>query len=144
MASAWFARSIPQSQPKEASVITSIHSVTVPVADQDAALDFYVNTLGWEKAMDNPMGENDRWLTVVPPGGQTQVALAHERWWSNQNTPINRETGISLIAPDIDATYETLTSRGVRFKEPVGDMPWGGKATWFYDLDGNEFFLANG
>jgi len=30
----------------------------------------------------------------------------------------------------------------VTFKQPVEVMPWGDKATWFYDLDGNEFFLV--
>ena len=36
------------------------------------------------------------------------------------------------------------TERGVKFKEPIAMMPWGAKATWFYDPDGNEFFLAEG
>lgn len=52
-------------------LISHIHSTTIMVADQDAALDFYVNTLGWEKAMDSSPGENMRWLTVVPPGATT-------------------------------------------------------------------------
>ena len=61
-------------------MITHIHSATVAVADQDAALDFYVNTLGWEKAMDSMFGEGMRWLTVVPPGATTQLVLAHTSW----------------------------------------------------------------
>ena len=122
-------------------MISHIHSATVVVADQDAALDFYVNTLGWEKAMDAPMGDGMRWLTVVPPGATTQLVLALPSWRGADNTP-SKDSGISLVAPDIDAAYETLAARGVRFKEPVAVMPWGQKATWFYDLDGNEFFLA--
>lgn len=43
-------------------MFSRIHSVTVAVADQDAALDFYVNTLDWKKAMDSSPGENMRWL----------------------------------------------------------------------------------
>ncbi|MGH2616092.1 MAG: VOC family protein [Thermomicrobiales bacterium] len=123
-------------------MISHIHSTSIPVADQDAALDFYVNTLGWEKVADNPTGEGVRFVTVVPPGATTQLVLAPERWYG-ETRPLMRETGISLVAPDIDATYETLTARGVRFKEPVSVMPWGTKATWFYDLDGNEFFLVS-
>ncbi|MEA2526142.1 MAG: hypothetical protein QOF73_3369 [Thermomicrobiales bacterium] len=124
-------------------MISHIHSATIAVADQDAALDFYVNTLGWEKALDNPMGPEMRLLSVVPPGATTQLVLGHTSWFGSDNTP-SKNTGISLIAPDIDATYETLTQRGVKFKEPVADMPWGARAAWFYDLDGNEFFLING
>ncbi len=122
-------------------MISHIHSTTIAVADQDASLDFYVNTLGWEKAMDAPVGPEMRWLTVVPPGATTQLVLAHASWASEGKTP-GGHTGISLVTPDIDATYDSLTARGVRFKEPVAVMPWGQKATWFYDLDGNEFFLA--
>ena len=124
-------------------MISHLHSTTVIVADQDAALEFYVDTLGWEKAMDNPMGGEMRWLTVVPPGATTQLVLAHASWYGDRHSP-GEFSGISLIASDIDATYETLKTRGVRFKEPVSVMPWGAKATWFYDLDGNEFFLVDG
>ncbi len=124
-------------------MISHIHSATITVADQDAALDFYVNTLGWEKALDAEFGPGMRFLTVVPPGATTQLVLGHASWFGPDYTP-NKNTGISLIAPDIDATYETLSQRGVKFKEPVADMPWGARATWFYDPDGNEFFLTNG
>lgn len=122
-------------------MITQIHSTTIAVSDQDAALDFYVNTLGWEKALDNPMGPEMRFLTVVPPGAATQLVLGHTSWFSDEY-PAPGKSGISLLTPDIDATYEVLTERGVKFKEPVATMPWGQKATWFYDIDGNEFFLA--
>ena len=36
-------------------MISRIHSTTIVVNDQDAALDFYVNKLGWDKAMDSPI-----------------------------------------------------------------------------------------
>jgi len=123
-------------------MISRIHSATILVTDQDAALDFYVNKLGWEKAMDDPMGPGMRWLTVVPPGAQTQLVLSHPSWYTGEQVAPSKDTGISFSTPDIDATYETLMERGVKFKQPVEVMPWGGKATWFYDLDGNEFFLA--
>jgi catechol 2,3-dioxygenase-like lactoylglutathione lyase family enzyme len=128
------------SKQKEKPVISHIHSTSVSVADQDAALDFYVNTLGWEKADDAMFGEGMRWLTVVPPGATTQLALAHESWSGKPGG----QTGISLVAPDIDATYEALSAKGVAFKGPVEVMPWGTKATWFSDPDGNEFFLVEG
>ena len=123
-------------------MFSHIHSASIPVADQDAALDFYVNTLGWEKAMDNPIPGGGRWLTVVPPGATTQLVLAAAGSYGGLHSA-TKETGITLVAPDIDAAYETLIARGVRFKEPISVMPWGAKATWFSDLDGNEFFLVS-
>ncbi|MFL5761278.1 MAG: VOC family protein [Thermomicrobiales bacterium] len=120
-------------------MISKIHSTTIGVADQDKALDFYVNTLGWEKALDNMIGAEDRFLSVVPPGAQTQLVLAPLRWFGEN---YSKETGISFTTRDIDATYKTLSERGVTFEGPVQDMPWGQKATWFYDLDGNKFFIV--
>ena len=121
-------------------MFSHIHSTTIEVSDQDAALDFYVNTLGWEKAMDAAMGPDMRFLTVVPPGATTQLVLGHSSWFADGPAP--SKGGISLVTPDIDATYATLTERGVKFKEPVAVMPWGQKAAWFSDPDGNEFFLV--
>jgi catechol 2,3-dioxygenase-like lactoylglutathione lyase family enzyme len=123
-------------------MISHIHSTTIVVADQDAALDFYVKTLGWEKALDNPVGPGERFLTVVPPGATTQFVLGVA---NEHNTDTRgKYSGITLIAPDIDAAYETLSRRGVTFTQPVADMPWGSRATWFADADGNVFFLTNG
>ena len=124
-------------------MFSQIYSATVAVADQEAALDFYVNTLGWDKVMDAPFGEGLRWLTVAPPNSATVLVLAHTSWTSWE-APVTGggNTGIALVTPDIDAAYRTLTERGVRFKAPVSALEWGQRATWFYDLDGNEFFLV--
>jgi len=124
-------------------MISHIYSTTIIVSDQDAAIDFYVNTLGFEKTMDNQMGPDMRFITVAPPGATTQLVLGMAGWFGEEDVS-RKNTGISLISSDIDADYATLTERGVKFKEPVAMMPWGAKATWFYDPDGNEFFLAEG
>ncbi len=123
-------------------MITHIHSTTVVVADQGKALDFYTKSLGWEKALDADMGPEMRFLTVVPPGSKTQLVLALASW-AGDNLKRGGHTGISFVCDDIDGTYAELSKRGVRFKEPVQTMPWGGKATWFYDIDDNEFFLSD-
>ncbi len=121
-------------------MISHIHSATVLVSDQEKALDFYTNKLGWETALDEPMG-SDRFITVVPPGATTQLALTPAHWWGDDRKA-GGATGISVSTQDIDKTYTTLTERGVVFKEPPVMQPWGSKATWFYDQDGNEIFLA--
>ena len=123
-------------------MFTHIHSATIAVNDQEAALDFYTNVLGFEVAMDAPMGPEMRWLTVVPPGATTQLVLGAPGW-APQDTP-GGETGITLVTDDIDKTYEELSAKGVQFRGPVEDMPWGGRATWFSDPDGNVFFLSDG
>lgn len=126
-------------------MFSHIHSSSIVVADQDAAIDFYVNTLGWQKGMDNMFGPDMRWVTVVPPGATTELVLSHPSWYTEGGATRQPggHTGVSLVAPDIDATYATLVARGVTFRQPVETMPWGQKATWFSDPDGNEFFLVN-
>jgi catechol 2,3-dioxygenase-like lactoylglutathione lyase family enzyme len=114
------------------------------VADQDEALDFYVTKLGWEKRADNPFGEGSRWLTVAPPGAATELVLGLARDYGADQVANNPQAdcGISLLSSDIDATYQTLVERGVQFRHPPEAMPWGTKATWFSDPDGNTFFLS--
>lgn len=121
-------------------MISHIHSTTIIVSDQDAALDFYVNTLGWEKRMDSPMGDL-RWLTVAPAGEKTELALAStEMFGGAAGAPSN--PAINLIAADLDATYAEMTAKGVKFAGPVETMPWGAKGATLLDPDGNAFFIA--
>ncbi len=56
-------------------MFTKIGTISVGVSDQDKALDFYVNKLGFEKIDDQPMSETERWLEVAPPGAQTHIML---------------------------------------------------------------------
>jgi catechol 2,3-dioxygenase-like lactoylglutathione lyase family enzyme len=127
-------------------VISRLHSTTILVSDQEAALRFYVDVLGWEKREDNQMSPTMRFLTVAPPGAQTAIVLGQPEVYGRP-APLaissgDAGTGISLITPDITATYAELTAKGVRFKQPPETMPWGAKATWFSDPFGNEFFLV--
>ena len=64
--------------PKVASKLnlTQVGRVCVTVADTDRAIDFYVDTLGFEKVVDVPMGEAMRWVEVALPGTATTIALA--------------------------------------------------------------------
>ena len=55
--------------------ISHLGRVFVPVSDQDRALAFYTETLGFEKRADLPFGDGDRWIEVAPAGGVTAIAL---------------------------------------------------------------------
>ena len=70
--------------------ITGVHTVGVPVTDQDRAIDFYVGTLGFDKRIDADMGGDRRWIEVAPGGSATTIALvaAHE------GVPAGVDTGI--------------------------------------------------
>ncbi len=93
--------------------------------------------------MDVPFSEGRRWLTVMPPGAATVLVLAGANWdqWGAPRTG-GGDTGLTLVTPEIGATYATLVERGVAFRAPVTTLEWGQKGTWFSDPDGNEFFLV--
>jgi catechol 2,3-dioxygenase-like lactoylglutathione lyase family enzyme len=130
-------------------VISYIHSTTIIVSDQERALDFYVNTLGWEKRIDAMMGDGYRFVTVAPVGGQAELALGPAHMFTlepgagiTRGRGMEGASGISFAVDDVDATYRTLVERGVQFTGPPERMPWGDKATWMMDPDGNRFFLT--
>ncbi len=122
-------------------MITNIAVTGVFVSDQEKALDFYVNKLGFEKRADEPMGDGERWLEVAPPGAQTRIVLsrATEEWAADR---VGGFAGIVFEPDDIDATYRELAARGVEFTEPPADQPWGGTQAQFKDQDGNTFVLV--
>lgn len=122
-------------------MIARIHSTTLKVSDQDKALQFYTNVLGWEKREDSTLPDGYRWLTVAPAGAETALVL-DKADAGQASGGGGGYTGISLISDDLQRDYETLSAKGVAFKEPPARMPWGDIATWFSDPDGNEFFVV--
>ena len=112
---------------KTATGIAGISLVIIPSADQDRAIEFYVDSLGFEKRTDVPFGNDYRWVEVYPPSGPTGIALAPPR--PGDATAV--QTGITLTTDDVDATHAELRSRGVdvdaevsRMGDPVPPMFW--------------------
>jgi catechol 2,3-dioxygenase-like lactoylglutathione lyase family enzyme len=111
-----------------ATRITKIGTVCIPVSDQDKMIDFYVDTLGFEKRADVPFGNGYRWVEVAPVGADTTIALAPPP----EGKPTgNVETGITLQTYDIDAEHAALKAGGVdidaevsRMGDPVPPIVW--------------------
>ena len=85
----------------EQTTITDIRTVGVPVRDQDRALTFFVDTLGFEKRLDARVGDSFRWVTVAAPGGSTSVALI-------ANPATGADTGIRFVVPDAEVEYAAM------------------------------------
>lgn len=60
--------------------ISQVGAVFVPVADQDRALEFYLDTLGFEKRAEFTYGGENRWIEVAPPGAANTIALVSPTW----------------------------------------------------------------
>ena len=109
------------------------------VGDQEAALAFWVDKVGFEKRADHPYEGGMRWLEVAPPGAATRVVLSP----ASEHDPV-RVAPVPVMgfeADDVRATYEALTARGVEFVEPPAAQPWGTQAV-FRDPDGHLFVVV--
>ena len=117
------------------NMFTKIGTITIGVSNQDKALDFYVNKLGFEKIDDQPMSETERWLEIALPGTQTHIMLGLRGQSASDKTGM---TGFILHTDNIEETCATLKARGVTITQELSTEPWG-KWAQFTDLDSNEF-----
>jgi predicted enzyme related to lactoylglutathione lyase len=119
-------------------MIRRIKFVNIPVRDQDRALDFYVNQLGFTVQTDQPMGGGQRWIEVRPPKGDTGVSLFTPPGHEDR---IGQFTGLSFECDDVQKTYDELTAKGVEFAKPPEAQPWGVFAI-MKDSEGNQIVLS--
>jgi catechol 2,3-dioxygenase-like lactoylglutathione lyase family enzyme len=115
--------------------LTHLQLLSVPVADQDRARDFYTGTLGLELISDVTMGPAQRWVQVGIPGAQTSLTLV--TWFDSM--PAGSLRGLVIETDDLDADVKALAARGLATSDPQ-EAPWGRFVT-FEDLDGNGLIL---
>jgi catechol 2,3-dioxygenase-like lactoylglutathione lyase family enzyme len=121
----------------EKTNITALPTVGVPVTDQARALDFYVQTLGFEKRRDAPF-DGGRWIEVAPPGAATSIALIPTR----DGLPVGVDTGIRLSTTDAEADHATLLAAGVDADAAIMRMgDFVPPMFAFHDLDGNRLVI---
>ena len=126
-------------QADTAATVTGITTVGIPVVDQDRALRFYVEALGFETRHDVPMGDGARWVEVAPPGAVVTLALELAR----STRPAGVETGVRLTTDDAERAHAALRGRGVS----TGDvLRWPGVPPMFAfrDQDGNGLEIVEG
>lgn len=141
----------------ERTLITGLDYATVLVKNQEVSLRFYTEVLGFEKADDEQYGNGQRWLSVRAPGAQTKLVLftdphAHEEAEEEGGCcgsggcgscgTSYAWTGMVLGTADIQASFETLRERGVKFLQGPEEKPWGVIDALFSDPDGNVFNLV--
>jgi len=121
------------SENKPRTQITQVGTIGVPVADQDRALAFYVEKLGFEKRIDFPYGKGERWVEVAPPGSATTIALVRAR----EGNPAGIDTQVRFTTRDAEADHTELRGRGVDADGEVMRYPV--PMFGFRDPDGNRF-----
>ena len=122
-------------------MITQVGTVCVYVKDQQKAVEFYRDVLGFELLQDSSRwglaynglncGRREalttRLVPFTPPGQEDRIGTF---------------SGLVFGVDDIDETYKTLLERGVEFKQKPEKQPWGGILAQFYDVDRNTHVLV--
>jgi len=123
----------PMSDTATGTKITDVGGVAIPVSDQERAVHFYVDRLGFEVRLDVPTGEGGRWVQVAPHGGRVPIALVA----ADDRAPVGVDTGITFATSDAEADHSTLVGRGVDTDEL---LRWPGVPVMFIlrDPDGNQ------
>ncbi len=121
------------------TTLTNIGVAMFTVADQDAALAFYTEKLGFELRSDMPFGENGeyRWVEVAPPGSTARLAL---------NSPMGDEPGGSSIGvetADVLGEHARLSAIGGIDLDPEPMRPAGAPLMFMLrDPDGNHVVVV--
>jgi predicted enzyme related to lactoylglutathione lyase len=120
-------------------MITQLKFVGIATTDQDRALRFYTEKLGFEVSTDQRFDAKQRWIELRIRSTPTRVVLF---------TPEGHESRIgtffngAFACDDVEATYRQLKGRGVEFIKEPQKQPWGEFAI-FKDPDGNQFVLSS-
>ncbi len=123
---------------KTTTQITQVGTVGIPVTDQDRAVGFYVDKLGFEMRLDVPFGTGERWIEVAPPGSVTTIALAPRP----PCEPVGTDTGIRLTTGDAEADHADLGARGVDVDPEVLRWPGVPPMFSFRDPEGNTLYIV--
>jgi catechol 2,3-dioxygenase-like lactoylglutathione lyase family enzyme len=134
--------------------IGQVATVFVPVADQNHALAFYVEKLGFEKRADFAYGQDARWIEVAPPGSSIAIALVPS---SEGQSALSDEAHCAFATRDIEADHATLRARGVDVDAAIArkgtrrsglisvevSVPDTVPPQFFFrDIDGNRFLMV--
>jgi lactoylglutathione lyase len=128
--------------------------MVVIVSDQQKAIEFYTQKLGFELKSDIPVGggntEGLRWVEVAPKASQSTISLMVPNPMMMSDgveieaikKSIGAETGIWFYSKDMQSSYEELKGKGVDITAPE-KQEWGGTMSKVKDHDGNFFSIIS-
>jgi lactoylglutathione lyase len=135
-------------------MIDTIGGTVVIVSDQQKAIEFYTQKLGFELKSDilfgGSGGDGIRWVEVAPKASQSTISLMvpNPMMMSDgveieaAKKSIGAETGIWFYSNNIQSTYEELKSKGVNITAPE-KQEWGGIMSKLKDQDGNSYSIIS-
>src|SRR5215470_15511708 len=119
-------------------MIRGIKFASVPVTDQDRAIAFYTEKLGFRLLADHPFNDEQRWIELGIPGADSRVVLFR----FEQGMQPGQRMNVTFWTDDVEGTVETLRSKGVEIVTGPRKEKWGSFAI-FKDVDGNSFVVGS-
>ncbi len=120
-------------------MIKRIKFIGIPVSNQDRALAFYTEKLGFTVLTDQQFSESQRWIELSIPGAETGVVLFTPH---GQEDRVGTFVNTSWAVSDVQEAYSELQSKGVEFAGPPQKQPWG-SFVMMKDSEGNQIVLAS-
>lgn len=120
-------------------MIRGLKFASIPVRDQDAALTFYTEVLGFRVTTDQAFGPAMRWIELAIPGADTGIVLFTPPGHEDR---IGTFQSLSFWCDDVHATVELLRTKGVPIIEEPQTQDWGTSAI-IADLEDNRFVLSS-
>ncbi|WP_426566484.1 VOC family protein [Angustibacter sp. McL0619] len=123
---------------ENAAGITHVSVVAVHVEDQQRAVSFYTEVLGFEIRRDAPYGDGARWVEVAPEGGQASLSLVP----AHGAAAAGVDTGVRLVADDAQRAHSALVAAGADVDADISRWPGVPPMFSFRDPDGNVLYLV--
>jgi predicted enzyme related to lactoylglutathione lyase len=120
-------------------MITNVKFVSIPTSDQDRALQFWTDVVGFKLLTDQPFDDKQRWIELRIGSSDTRFVLF--KFDQSGMQPGGNFNG-ALACDNVERTHEELAAKGVEFVAPPTKQPWGTFAI-FKDVDGNQFVLSS-
>src|SRR4051812_7454241 len=120
-------------------MISHVKFVSIPTADQQRALKFWTECVGFRVLTDQPFNDRQRWIELRVGSSETRIVLF---MFDEQGLKPGGAFNGSLACDNVERTYDELRARGVEFVSPPQKQPWGTFAV-FKDPDDNKFVLSS-
>jgi len=129
------APSLPPAPPNGIGLV--MHHIDYTTHNPEAVKRFYVETLGFTDADDDPQFQ----YLFVRTGRSSSVGFMPPMQGMGEPSPAKEPT-IYFIVVDVDKAYATLAAKGVHFEGPPADMPWGHRVVSTVDPEGRRVLFA--
>ena len=128
----------------DTSMTLSMATLTLVVADYDAAITFYCERIGFTLIEDTDLGDGKRWVLIAPDNGKGTRLLLAKAVGAKQSDAVGNQTGGRVMGfletSNFAAEHARMVSRGINFLEEPRHEAYGWVAV-FEDLYGNKWDL---